>query len=175
MNKRLLILVSLLLLPSLLAADGEKYSASSLGGTYACQITVFAWPQRREDPLIPNSQGMSEVVSDGSGKMTEGTMTLHSVNQPDHGIPCRYDLRNGAYTINADGGGRTDGQWIFLEGGGSSWKCFDRGLSPNGVQVGVVKPGPVFMENLLATNLGARTYNVVYDQTGITISVCDRR
>jgi len=175
MRRGLPILLSLLLLPSFAAADGEGYSASSLGGTYECRITAFAWPQRREDPLIPNSQGTSQVVTDGTGKMTEGTMSLHSVNQSDQGIPCKYDLRNGTYTINPDGSGRTDGQWKFLEGGGSGWKCFDRGLSPNGVQVGVVKPGPVFMENMLATKSGARTYNVVYDQTGITISVCDRR
>jgi hypothetical protein len=31
------------------------------------------------------------------------------------------------------------------------------------------------MESMLATKSGARTYNVVYDQTGITISVCDRK
>jgi len=175
MNKGLLILLLLVLFPSFVAADGDKYSAASLSGSYVCQITVFAWPQRREDPLIPNSQGVSEVVSDGAGKMPEGTMSLHSVNQPDRGIPCKYDLRDGTYTISPDGSGRTDGQWKFLEGGGSGWKCYDRGLSPYGVQAGLVKPGPVFMENMLATNSGARTYNVEYDQTGITISVCDRR
>jgi hypothetical protein len=62
-----------------------------------------------------------------------------------------------------------------MEGGGSGWKCFDLGLPKNGMQVGVVKPGPVFMVSMLATKSGARTYSVVYDQTGISISVCDRK
>jgi hypothetical protein len=175
MKKTVLMVTSLLLLSALAGADGEKYIASSMAGAYDCQITAFAWPRNREEPLIPNSQGISEVIADGSGKLTEGAMSLHSVSQPDQGIPCKYNLEKGTYTINLDGSGRTDGQWKFMEGGGSGWKCFDRGLPPNGVQVGVVKPGPVFMESMLATKSGARTYNVVYDQTGITISVCDRR
>lgn len=175
MKKTWLCFVVLLSLPLAAGADGEKYSASSLAGTYDCQITAFAWPQKREDPLMPNSQGTSQVVADGAGHLTEGSMSLHSFRNAGEGIPCRYGLRNGTYTITADGSGQTGGQWKFMEGGGSGWKCFDRGLSPNGVQVGVVKPGPVFMENMLATDSGRRTYNVVYDQTGITISVCDQR
>ena len=175
MKKLLPMLTTFLLLSVLAGADGEKYTAGFLAGTYDCQITAFAWPQRRDDPLMPNSQGTSEVVADGAGNLTEGSMSLHSIRNANEGIPCRYSLRNGSYTVSPDGSGRTDGQWKFREGGGSDWKCFDRGLTPNGVQVGVVKPGPVFMESMLATNSGARTYNVVYDQTGITISVCDRR
>jgi hypothetical protein len=175
MRKSLLMLASFLSLSVLAGADAKNYSAASLVGSYDCQVTALAWPQRRDDPLMPNSQGTSEVVADGGGKLTEGSMSLHSVLEPNEGIPCQYSLRNGSYTISPDGSGRTDGQWKFMEGGGSGWKCFDRGLTPNGVQVGVVKPGPVFMESMLATNSGARTYNVVYDQTGITISVCDRR
>jgi hypothetical protein len=175
MTKRLLMLAILLALPSLVGADREEYSASSLAGTYQCQITAFQWPHSRGDPLMQNSHGTSEVVADGSGQLSEGSMSLHSVREENEGIPCKYGLRNGSYTINPDGSGRTDGEWKFMEGGGSGWKCFDRGLPPNGRQVGVVKPGPVFMESMLATKSGARTYNVLYDQNGITISVCDRK
>jgi len=175
MIKRLLMLTILLSIPSIVGADRETYSDSSLAGTYECQITAFAWPHSREEPLMQNSKGTSEVVADGAGKLSEGSMSLHSVREENEGIPCTYGLRNGTYLINPDGSGRTDGQWKFMEGGGSGWKCFDLGLPKNGMQVGVVKPGPVFMESMLATKSGARTYNVVYDQTGITISVCDRK
>ena len=177
MTKALFMLAMLLAIPSLLGADtdSEKYSDSSMAGTYECKITIFAWPKDRQDPLMQNSQGTSEVVADGAGKLNDGSMSLHSVREENEGIPCKYGLRNGSYKINPDGSGRTDGEWKQLEGGGSGWKCFDTGLPMNGVQVGVVKPGPVFMENMLATKSGARTYNVLYDQTGITISVCDRK
>ena len=177
MTKTLFTLTMLLALSSLAGADSDndKYSDSSLTGTYECKITVFAWPHDHQDPLMPNSQGQSEVVADGAGKLSDGSMSLHSVREENEGLPCKYGLRNGTYKINSDGSGRTDGEWKMLEGGGSGFKCWDTGLSRNGVQVGVVKPGPVFMENMLATKSGARTYNVVYDQTGITISVCDRK
>ena len=173
--KPFLMFALMLSMPSIVSADHEQYNASSLAGTYQCQITAFQWPHSREDPLVPNSRGTSEVVADGEGQLSEGSMSLHSIREENEGIPCKYGLRNGTYTINPDGSGRTDGEWKFMEGGGSGWKCFDRGLPPNGRQVGVVRPGPVFMESMLATKSGARTYNVVYDQTGITISVCDRK
>ena len=175
MIKRLLMLSILLSIPTLVGADPEQYNSSSLTGTYQCQITAFQWPHSREGPLMQNSQGTSEVVADGAGQLSEGSMSLHSVREENEGIPCKYGLRNGTYTINPDGSGRTDGEWKFMEGGGSGWKCFDRGLPQNGRQVGVVKPGPVFMESMLATKSGARTYNVLYDENGITISVCDRK
>ena len=164
-----------LVLPEISDAGEGRYNLSTISGAYECQITVFAWPQNREDPLLQNSQGTSETIADGAGNLSDGSMSLHSVRDPDQGIPCRYGLRHGTYQVNADGSGRTDGEWKFMEGAGSGWKCFDTGLPRNGVQVGVVKPGPVFMENMLVTKSGARTYNVVYDQTGITISVCDRK
>src|SRR5260370_41167651 len=144
MIRRLLMLTILLSIPALVGADREQYSASSLAGTYQCQITAFQWPHSREDPLMPNSHGTSEVVADGSGQLSEGSMSLHSVREENEGIPCKYGLRNGTYTINPDGSAPTDGEWKFLEGGGSGWKCFDRGLPPQGVQVGGVQPGPVF-------------------------------
>ena len=169
------VLLLALLLPEIGHAGEGPYSLSTISGTYECQITVFAWPQNREEPLLQNSQGTSETVADGAGNLSDGAMSLHSVRDPDQGIPCRYGLRHGTYQVNSDGSGRTDGEWKFMEGGGSGWKCFDTGLPRNGVQFGVVKPGPVFMENMLVTKSGARTYNVVYDQTGITISVCDRK
>jgi len=69
MIKRLLMLTMLIAIPSLVGADLEQYSDSSLAGTYECQITAFAWPHSREEPLMQNSKGTSEVVADGAGKL----------------------------------------------------------------------------------------------------------
>ena len=104
--KRFLMLALLLSLPSIVGADAVKHGDSSLAGTYQCQITAFQWPHSREDPLMQNSQGTSEVVADGAGKLSEGSMSLHSVREENEGIPCKYCLRNGTYTINPDGSGR---------------------------------------------------------------------
>jgi len=89
---------------------------------YGLRVAAFA--RRTSDAEF---QGTSEVVADGAGKLSEGSMSLHSVREENEGIPCKYGLRNGSYTINPDGSGRTDGQWKFMEGGGSGWKCFDLG------------------------------------------------
>src|SRR5260370_36368681 len=94
-----------------------------------------------------------------SGYCWTGLYLLHSVREENEGIPCKYGLRNGSYTINPDGSGRTDGQWKFMEGGGSGWKCFDLGLPKNGMQSGGGKPGAVFKEKMLATKSGARSYH----------------
>ena len=70
MIKRLLMHTILRSISSLVGADRETFSDSSLAGTYQCQITAFQWPHSREDPLMHNSQGTSEVVADGAGKLS---------------------------------------------------------------------------------------------------------
>ena len=74
-------------LPEIGHAGDGPYGLSTISGTYECQITVFAWPQNRADPLRQNSQGTSETTADGAGNLSDGSMSLHSMRDPDQGIP----------------------------------------------------------------------------------------
>ncbi len=109
--------VILIVLPTVISADESPNVKFS--GHYECHSTTFKWPSAPSEPLIQTATGTTEFISDGKGRFISGSGVINVLDdtaRPPTGVTCHFTLREGRYSLGADGTGSADLIWTLAPG-----------------------------------------------------------
>lgn len=122
-------IVIALSLPSSTSATDMTANNSSLAGKIQCNLSNYAWPSSDDQTPTPTGTGTIELVADGKGYYTSGTMTEHVADDTQTGGEdlCRFTLVSGSYTVASDGRGTASTVWKLASGGDSHCANLDPG------------------------------------------------
>jgi len=184
--KRVFFAVFVTLLVASSAFADEPAGNASVRGSIECSLTGAKFPAAVGEPLAVMYTGSMDLVADGAGKFLSGHMTTHGVGdiaRIRNSRPCDFNLVAGSYIMNSDGTGRSETNWAYWEGGGSTLSdmvCSDNFLHPQhfqGLDLNNMRKerARVIESFVVASKPAGMMYWVGMDENGVTVAVCRRK